>query len=305
MNLRTETMLKKLLHEPLIHFCFIGIVLFALFGMVGESESDRDNRLVVTQAHVDRLVKTFQKRWSRMPGQAEVKNLVEGFIRQEILYREALAIGLDKDDAVVRRRMAQKIDFMFKDIATPSEPDDAQLQDYLKKHPEKFTRPPRYTFSHVYLNADKRGDKVIDDAKQLLARLQQSANKPDLSTAGDALMLDHHYTDFSQPEVARLFGQQFSEKLNTIGPGQWTGPLDSAYGVHLVNVQQRTDTRLPTLVEIRDQVKREYIFDRQRDANEQFYNNLRKRYEVIVEQPLEELPGNAQPETRSQKAALQ
>ena len=298
-------MLKKLLHEPLIHFLFIGIVLFALFGMVSEPESDRDNRLVVTQAHADRLTKTFQKRWGRPPGQTEVNHLVDGFIRQEILYREALAMGLDKDDAVVRRRMAQKLEFLFKDIATPPEPDDAQLQDYLKKHPEKFMRPPRYTFSHVYLNADKRGNKVFDDAKQLLARLHQEANKPDLSAAGDALMLDHHYTDTSQPEVARLFGQQFSEKLNTIESGQWIGPLDSAYGVHLVNLQQRTDTRLPTLAEIRDQVKREYIYDRQRDANEQFYNNLRKRYEVIVEQPLEELPKNAKLETRSQKAALQ
>jgi len=199
--------------------------------------------------------------------------------------------------------MAQKVEFMFKDIVTPPEPDDAQLQDYLKKHPEKFRRPARYTFSHVYLNADKRGDNVNDDANQLLARLKQSAHKIDVSAAGDALMLDHHYTDFSEPEVARLFGQQFSEKLNTVGPGQWTGPVDSAYGVHLVNVQQRTDTRLPNLAEIRDQVKREYIFDRQREANEQFYNNLRKRYEVIVEQPLEELPGNDQPETQSQMAA--
>jgi peptidyl-prolyl cis-trans isomerase C len=305
MNLRIETMLQKLRHEPLIHFLFIGVALFALFGMVSEPESEKDNRLVVTQAHVDRLTKTFQKRWNRTPGQNEVNFLVEGFIRQEILYREALAMGLEKDDAVVRRRMAQKIEFMFKDIATPPEPDDVQLQDYLKKHPKKFRRPARYTFSHVYLNADKRGDKVFDDAKQLLARLNQNTNKSDLSAAGDALMLDHHYTDFSEPEVARLFGRQFSEKLNTIGPGQWTGPLDSAYGVHLVNVQQRTDTRLPKLVEIRDQVKREYIFDRQRDTNEQFYNNLRKRYEVIVEQPLEELPENAQLEARSQKAALQ
>jgi hypothetical protein len=301
--LKAEAMFNKLLHEPLIHFLFIGTVLFVLFGMLNDPESDQDNRLVVTQAHVDHLVKTFQKRWNRLPGQAEVKNLVDSFIRQEVLYREALAIGLDKDDSVVRRRMAQKIDFMFKDIATPPEPGDAQLQEYLKKHPEKFTRPPRYTFSHVYLNADKRGDKVFDDAKLLLTRLNQNANKPDLSAAGDALMLDHHYTDTSQPEVARLFGQQFSEKLNTVGPGQWTGPVDSAYGVHLVNVQQRTDTRLPKLAEIRDQVRREYIFDRQSDANEQFYNNLRKRYKVIVEQPLEELPGNDQLETQSQMAA--
>jgi hypothetical protein len=201
--------------------------------------------------------------------------------------------------------MAQKLEFMFEDIATPPEPGDALLQAYLKKHPEKFMQPARYTFSHIYLSVDKRGDKALNDAKLLLARLQQSAHKIDVSAAGDALMLNPHYTDTSQPEVARLFGKQFSEKMNGIEPGQWTGPFASPYGVHLVNVQQRTDTRLPELAEIRDQVKREYIFDWQRDANEQFYDNLRKRYEVVVEQPLEELPKNAQLETRSQKATLQ
>jgi hypothetical protein len=298
-------MLRKLLHEPLIHFVFIGIILFVLFSMVGEPESDNDNRLVVTQAHVERLVKTFQKRRNRTPVPIEVKNLVDGFIRQEILYREALAMGLDKGDSVVRRRMSQKLEFMFEDIATPPEPDDAQLQAYLEKHPEKFTQPARYTFSQVYWSTDKRGDRAPGDAKRLLARLQQSPHKIDVSAAGDALMLDHHYTDTSQPEVARLFGKPFSEKLNGVDPGQWTGPLDSAYGVHLVNVQQRTDTRLPALAEIRAQVKREHLFDWQREANEQFYKNFRKRYEIIIEQPLEDLPENAQLETQSQKVALQ
>jgi len=298
-------MLKQLLYEPLIHFLFIGVVLFIIFGITSEPKSDRDNRLVVTQGHVDYLVKSFQKRWGRTPGQTEVNRLVEGFIREEILYREALAMGLDKDDVVVKRRMAQKLEFMFKDIATLLKPDDVQLQAYLEKHPEKFRRPARYTFSHVYLNPDKRGDKVMDAAKLLLARLQHNTNKPDLLAAGDTLMFDHHYTDTSQPEVARLFGQQFSEELSKIGPGQWAGPVDSPYGVHLVNVQQRTDTRLPKLAEIRNQVKREYVFDRQRNANEQFYDSLRKRYDIIIEQPFEELPKNAQLETRPQKAARQ
>ena len=151
----------------------------------------------------------------------------------------------------------------------------------------------------------EKGIELLEDAQQLLARLQQNTNNPDLSVTGDALMLDHHYTQISQPEVARLFGQQFSEMLINIEPGKWNGPLDSPYGVHLVNVQQRTDSRLPTLAEIRKQVRREYIFDWQRDANEQFYTHLRKRYAVIVEQPLVELPGNGPIETRSQKVALQ
>ena len=297
-------MLKKLLHEPLIHFVFLGIILFVLFDMVGEPESDKDNRLVVTQAHMERLVNTFQKRRNRTPVPTEVNHLIEGFIRQEILYREALALGLDKDDAVVKRRMARKLEFLIEDIAPPPEPDDAQLQAYLNKHPEKFRKPARYTFSHIYLSVDKRGDKALDDAKRLLSRLKHSSHKIDVSVAGDALMLDHHYTDTSQPEVSRLFGKPFSEKLNGIEPGQWVGPMDSAYGVHLVNVQQRTDIRLPDLAEIRDRVKGEYLFDWQREANAQFYDNLRERYEIILEQPLEELPAKAQLETQSRNDAV-
>ncbi len=297
-------MLKKLLHEPLIHFVFLGIILFVLFDMVGEPESDKDNRLVVTQAHMERLVNTFQKRRNRTPVPTEVNHLIEGFIRQEILYREALAMGLDKNDAMVKRRMAQKLEFIFEDTATPPEPDDAQLRGYLQKHSEKFTQPARYTFSQVYWSVDKRGDKALDDAKRLLSRLKHSSHKIDVSVAGDALMLDHHYTDTSQPEVSRLFGKPFSEKLNGIEPGQWVGPMDSAYGVHLVNVQQRTDIRLPDLAEIRDRVKGEYLFDWQREANAQFYDNLRERYEIILEQPLEELPAKAQLETQSRNDAV-
>jgi len=298
-------MFRKLLHEPLIHFVFIGIILFLLFSMVGEPESDKGYRLVVTQAHMERLVNTFQKRRNRTPVPTEVNHLIEGFIRQEILYREALALGLDKDDAVVKRRMARKLEFLIEDIAPPPEPDDAQLQAYLNKHPEKFRKPAHYTFSHIYLSVDKRGDKALDDAKRLLSRLKHSSHKIDVSVAGDALMLDHHYTDTSQPEVSRLFGKPFSEKLNGIEPGQWTGPMDSAYGVHLVNVQQRTDNRLLDLAEIRDRVKGEYLFDWQREANAQFYDNLRKRYEIIIEQPLEDLPEKAELENQSQKVALQ
>ncbi len=297
--------IDKLLREPLLHFLVIGAGLFFVFNQVGDLKVGTDNRIVITQTDLDRLDAVWLRRMGRPPTSQDRKLQLDHYIREQVLYREALAMGLDKDDAVVKKRMAQKLEFLFEDIATPPEPDDVQLQAYLEKHPEKFRRPARYTFSHVYLNTSKRGDKALDDAKLLLARLQQGAHKIDVSATGDALMLDHHYTDTSQPEVTRIFGEQFSEKLNRIEPGQWTGPIDSPYGVHLVNVQQRTDTRLPKLAEIRDQVKREYIFDWQRDANEQFYDNLRKRYEVIVEQPLEELPENAQLKTQSQKAALQ
>ena len=126
-------MLKQVLKEPLIHFLFIGAVLFVLFGIVGESDTVPNNRIEVTQADIDRLIATWQRRWNRLPAPSEVNNLIESYVREEILYREAVAMGLEKDDSVVRRRMAQKVKFLFEDISTPPEPSDADLQTYLEK----------------------------------------------------------------------------------------------------------------------------------------------------------------------------
>jgi len=276
-------MLKKLIKEPLIHFLFIGVVLFALFGIVGEPETGLSNRIEVMQADVDRLVATWQRRWNRPPTPSELNNLVESYVREEILYREAVAMGLEKDDSVVRRRMAQKVEFLFKDISTPPEPADADLQAYLDKNPGKFTRPARYTFSHIYLSVDKRGDKAMKDAQQLLSQLQNNPNQKDPTQYSDMFMFDYHYADISDYEITRIFGEQFTKQLAELNTGEWQGPVDSGYGIHLVQVQQRIDPVLPLLVEIRDRVKTEYVAELQRDANQKFYQSLRERYEVVVE----------------------
>ena len=276
-------MFKQLLKEPLFHFLFIGAVLFVLFGIVGESNTGPNNRIEVTQADVDRLVATWQRRWNRLPTPSELNNLVESYIREEILYREAVVMGLEKDDSVVRRRMAQKVEFIFKDISTPPEPTDADLQTYLEKHPDKFTRPARYTFSHIYLSKDKRGDKVLDDAKQLLVKLQNKHNQKDPLQFSDLFMFDYHYIGIADFEITRIFGEQFTQQLAGLTVGEWQGPVDSGYGVHLVKVQLRVDPSLPPLAEIRDKLKTEYIAERQREANQKFYQSLRERYEIVVE----------------------
>ncbi|WP_455366752.1 peptidylprolyl isomerase [Kaarinaea lacus] len=276
-------MLKQLIKEPLFHFLFIGAVLFVLFGIVGESDTGPNNRIEVTQADVDRLVATWQRRWNRPPTINELNNMVESYIREEILYREAVAMGLEKDDSVVRRRMAQKIEFLFKDISTPTEPTDADLQAYLEKHPEKFTTPARYDFSHVYLSVDKRGNQAMADAQQLLAKLQKESNQSDPTQFSDLFMFDYHFADITDFEITRIFGEQFTKALADIKTGQWQGPVDSGYGIHLVKVEKRTEPSLPPVAEIRDKVKTEYIAELQRDANQKFYQSLRERYEIVVE----------------------
>lgn len=276
-------MLKQLLKEPLIHFLFIGAAFFVLFGLVGEDDIGPNNRIEVTQADVDRLVATWQRRWNRLPTPGELNNLVESYIREEILYREAVAMGLEKDDSVVRRRMAQKVEFLFKDISTPTEPGDADLQAYLEKHPEKFTTPARYDFSHIYLSLDKRGDRAVEDALQLLAKLQKESSQSDPTQFSDLFMFDYYFTDVTDFEVTRIFGEQFAQQLAGLAVGEWQGPVDSGYGIHLVKVEKHIEPSLPSLAEIRDKVKTEYIAELQRDTNQKFYQSLRERYEIVVE----------------------
>ncbi len=276
-------MLKQLIKEPLIHFLFIGAVLFVLFGIVGESDTGPNNRIQVTQADVDRLVANWQRRWNRLPTPGELNNLVESYIREEILYREAVAMGLERDDSVVRRRMAQKIEFIFKDISTPVEPTDADLQAYLEKHPEKFTYPARYDFSHVYLSVDKRGEQAKKDAQQLLEELQKESSQSDPTQFSDLFMFDYYFADITDFEITRIFGEEFTKQLAGLKPGEWQGPVDSGYGIHLVKVDKRIEPSLPPVAEIRDKVKTEYIAELQRDANQKFYQSLRERYEIVVE----------------------
>ena len=276
-------MFKQLIKEPLIHFLFIGAVLFVLFGLVGEDDTGPSNRIEVTQADVDRLVATWQRRWNRLPTPGELNNLVESYVREEILYREAVAMGLEKDDSVVRRRMAQKVEFLFKDISTPPEPIDADLQAYLEKNPEKFSTPARYNFSHIYLSVDKRGDKAMADAQQLLSQLQSETNQRDPTQFSDLFMFDYYFVDITDFEVTRIFGEAFTKQLAALKTGEWQGPVDSGYGIHLVKVEKRIESSLPPLEEVRDKVKTEYIAELQREANQKFYQSLRERYEVVVE----------------------
>jgi hypothetical protein len=167
--------LKHWLHDPLLHFLLIGAVIFALFYQVADPEQIAENRIVISSADIDRMVTLYERKMQRLPTQQELQGLVDAEIREQILYREALAMGLDEDDTIVRRRMAQKVEFMFNDLIDTADPADAELQQFLDENPEKFRESARTSFIHVYLNADKRGDSIETDAGQLLAcRIEQN-----------------------------------------------------------------------------------------------------------------------------------
>jgi len=271
------------LKEPLFHFLLIGAGLFMLYGWQTDDDALRPDQIVITEAKIDRYINLWERKWQRLPTQQELQGLIEQQIREEVLYREALAMGLDKDDQVVRRRMSQKMEFISNDLASLVEPDDEQLQTYLDEHPKKFAIPGRISYSQVYLNVSQRGEQVYADAEKLLAELSQSTVDIDISMAGDSFMGGYSFNDETDFGVARLFGKTFALEIFKLPVGEWTGPVESGYGLHLVHVDSRTDSRAPSLEQVRDKVRGEWLSEQQRETNDLLYSELRKRYEITIE----------------------
>jgi peptidyl-prolyl cis-trans isomerase C len=208
--------------------------------------------------------------------------LIESQIREEVLYREALAMGLDQQDTVVRRRLAQKLEFITADLAAQAEPGETELSDYLAAHADQFEVPGRISFVQIYLNADKRGAQVEQDAERLLDELAQPESSIDMMAAGDSFMFGQQHEQLSEQGVARLFGATFAAKLFALPVGDWQGPVPSGYGLHLVRIDHKMAPRQPELDTVRDKVRNEWLAQQRRTLDEAFYKSLRQRYEIVV-----------------------
>jgi hypothetical protein len=196
-----------------------------------------------------------------------------------------MALGMEKDDTIIRRRLRQKMEFVSDDIAAQAEPSDADLGAYLAAHPDAFRIEPRLTFRQVYLDPKKRGANLAGDAAQLLAQLNQPGGNAVPAELGDAFLLEREFTAVTPAEAGKQFGGKFELALARLAPGPWQGPVESGYGVHLVQVTARTEGRTPALAEVRDAVRRERDNARRMGANEKFFQELLKRYVVTVEEP--------------------
>jgi len=205
---------------------------------------------------------------------------------------EAIALGLDRDDTVVRRRLRQKMEFISHDLTAQLAPTDDELRAYLANHADAFRVEQRFTFSHVYFHPDRRGDDLERDVQRLLVELHQAGRHVEVATLGDSFLLDQDFKAASRSEVARVFGKPFAAQLWQLEPGTWQGPVTSGYGVHLVFIRERTEGYIPPLDDVRDAVRREWANAQRLEANEQFYQRLRQRYTVTVEPP-EKADGSA------------
>jgi len=274
---------RRILREPLLHFLLLGLGLFAAFGRVAPDD-DGKRRIVVSQAQVDLLVTQFNGTWNRPPSAAELNGLVDSYVRDEILYREGVALGLDRDDVVIKRRVRQKLDVLFEESAAQQPATDADLQAYLDANPAAFRKPALVSFDQIYFGSDAATQPRLEEARAALARGADPASlgQPTLLPAGqDAMPLDL---------VAREFGETFAEQLAKVPVREWVGPVKSGFGMHLVRVRAFEQSQLPALADVRDVVTREWENERRQRAHADALARLRSQYEVEVQAVLPPVP---------------
>lgn len=277
-------MFKSFLREPLVHFLLLGAALFGLDAWLRPAAAPAGvTEIVVSEARIRNLEQNFRRTWQRPPTREELDGLIESHVREEVLYREAMALGLDRDDTIIRRRLQQKMEFVSEGAAASVQPTDEDLARYLAANAEAFRIEARVSFTQVYLDPRRREATLAADAKRLLDALN-SDRSPDPAPLGDRLLLlEPGYEKAPQADVARLFGADFAEALMKQPVGRWVGPIASGYGVHLVRVEALTPGGTPALDEVRPLVEREWANAKRQELGKAHYEKLRAKYKVSVQ----------------------
>jgi PPIC-type PPIASE domain len=273
----------NLLREPLVHFALAGALLFGGYVALnqGISSEEAEKPVVIGEGEVRWLRETFASQWRRSPTRDEMDGLVATLVEEELLAREARALGLDENDTIVRRRLAQKLAFLVEDTSRIADPDEAELRRVYTKHAGRYLEEPRATFSQVYFSPQRRPAPEAD-ATAVLTRVSAAAGdgKP---PEGDPLLLDRTYADLDQKAVEALFGAEFAQALFLLTPGAWAGPLKSAYGIHLVRLTALSPTEPRRFEDVRDKVLTDWRRERQREMKAAYIERLREKHGVVVQ----------------------
>ena len=263
----------KIIREPISLFIILGVLLFIIYEWTTFYYEQKNKRITVTDVQIEVLKETFTKTWNREPTEQELNAQIENFIKDEIFYKEAVALGLDKSDIAVKRRLRQIMEMMMDDMATVY-PSEDQLKKYLSENPDKFRRDPVISFRHIYFSTDNR-----EQAEEILGKLRDSLPVNEESIDGLALIPNELYQEHFSG-VERLFGNSFTEEVFKLEAGSWQGPIESAYGFHLVLISQITQGFVPDLSEIWDEVEREWSVEKKMQVKDQQFQRIKANYTI-------------------------
>ncbi len=271
------------LREPLLQFLLIGIALFVAYRALNPAPPEREaaNQIVLTADDLRQMSAAWLAQGRPPPTAEQIANQVEARVREEVYYREALALGLDRNDTIVKRRLAQKMEFLADDLAGVGDPGPDELKTWFAANAERFAASPRASFRHLYFSPDRRGGRAQSDAAQSLVKLRgEPRDLPGAAALADPFMFQDRYADRSYDQLASEFGQSFAQSLFATAPGAWQGPIKSGYGWHLVWIDAVQPKRIPTFDEVAPEVRREWVAERRTERKQEVYKAMRARYEV-------------------------
>lgn len=279
------SLLKRYLREPLLHFVFIGVALFAAYSALHskEARTSDSKKIVLTTDDVGQISLMWQAQGRPAPTTEQIQSLLDNKIREEVLYREALSLGLDKDDTIVKRRMAQKMDFLAEDLSDLREPTREELQVWFAKNSERFKVSGRASFRHLYFSFDKHGDKTSQVAAEALKKIDgKPSDSTEAATLADPFMFQDYYGDHSFDELAKTFGPGFARSLFTLETGSWQGPIESGYGWHLIFIDSLTPARVPEFEEVEADVRTQWTSAQREETKQRMYEQMKSHYEIVL-----------------------
>jgi len=277
--------IMRLAGEPLVHFFIIGALIYTAYAYTGgQAIEDDQKRITVTAGEITWLEDTWKKRWNRAPTPEELQGIVKQFLRERVLSSEATAMGLDKDDIVIRRRLAQKLEYLSQDVLDGGTPSDEELAAFFTENAKAYEAPAVLTLTHVFFDPDKRGEQALEEAKTQKPVLANLKVPPEEARAyGDSFLLQSYYPERTYGELSKLFGSGFVETLSDLSPGEWHGPVLSGYGVHLVYIHHRQDARPAKLEDVKERVLANWQDNRRKELSEKYLSGLLERYQVSIE----------------------
>jgi hypothetical protein len=278
-----ETMtIERLLRDPLLHFVLLGAAIFVVFAVRGERAADT-RQIVISAGEIASLSQAMAMLYGRAPTEAEILALVEPTIREEVLYREAIALGLDRDDVQVRQRLVEKMSFLSEDLAPAEPPGEVELRAFFDERPELFEEPGRRGFEQLYFSPSEHGADMRADAEAALAALVSEQATAVAERYRAAL---RQTQEASRDELRSEFGDEFADAIFAVpDDGDWHGPLQSLFGMHVIRMTALSAARRPPFEEVRGRVEAAYLAERRRLANESAYQTMRTHYDVVIDVP--------------------
>jgi hypothetical protein len=276
----------------------LGLAIFAGNAWLGAEEVEEDDQVIVVGAGERAWMRTsFEKRWKRPPTAEELAGLTKEYVQETAFYREALAMGLDQDDTIVRRRLAQKLEFLVQDLIDVSPPSEAELEAYFEAHLADYRQPELITFTHAFVDPDKWGNETKSRAATVLEELAKADDPTSGAKAlGDPFMLQVYYPERTEADISKLFGGGFARSVGEQDIGAWQGPVLSGYGVHLVYVHDKQEFPEPAFADVRDRVADDWMAAKREELNTEYRDRLLEKYTIVIEdEPAAESVASGEP----------